>query len=308
MHCPSSLHALNAAQHADPDSLYRKLVARPGLHFDPQLQLWIAAEAASVRALLDHPELGVRPPDEAVPLQLQGRAFGAVFARWLRMRDDAGHAGEKAALQLALAAWPPERVLQLAEATSRLAAQGGARHWQWACLPCSIAGLLGFALPDLAAQRALLQHLAHWAAALRPGASPQTLDAADAAVAALAPLDAQALALLWQSYEAGAGLLGNAWLTGATVEGTPPPIHHTRRFARTDMQMAGVTLPRGACVLLLLVAEPALGFGHGRHRCPGQDLALQIANIALRHAPPRPPGLQPGYLPLPNVRIPELPL
>jgi cytochrome P450 len=85
-------------------------------------------------------------------------------------------------------------------------------------------------------------------------------------------------------------------------------VHHTRRFALADLQLAGAAVPRGACVLLLLVAEPALGYGHGRHQCPGQDLALQIASIALRHAPARPPELAAACLPLPNVRIPELPL
>lgn len=308
MNCPHApIHALNAAQHPDPSAFYRDAVARPGLHFDAQLQLWIAAEARTVIALLAHPDLGVRPPDEPVPRALLGRPFGAIYGRWLRMRDDAGHAGEKAALNAALAAWPSELVRQHAEAASRIATTGGPRHWQWASLPCSIAGLLGLALPDLAAQRALLQQLASWAAALRPGATPQALDAADAAVAALAPLDAQALALLWQSYEAGAGLLGNAWLAGAAVERTPPPIHHTRRFARTELLIAGVALPRGACVLLLLVAEPALGFGHGRHQCPGRELATQIANVALQHAPARPPNLAANYLPLPNARVPDLP-
>lgn len=302
------MHALNAAYQAEPWPFYRHACARPGLHFDAALQLWIAADAPTVRALLTHPGLGVRPPGEPVPPALQGRPFGAVFRRWLRMRDDANHAAEKAALQAALARWTAAQILQHAEAASRLAATGGPRHWQWASLPCSIGGLLGLALPDLAAQRRLLGQLASWATALKPGATPAELDAADRALAAMEPLEAQQLALLWQGYEAGAGLLGNAWLAGAAAQEQAPPVHHTRRFAQADMQLAGATLPRGACVLLLLVAEPALGFGHARHQCPGRELAMRIADIALRHAPLRPAGLAAAYLPLSNIRIPALPL
>jgi len=313
MPCPHApIDALNAAHHAEPWAFYRAACARPGLHFDAALAQWIAADAATVRALLAHPDLGVRPPNEPVPRALLGRPFGAVYARWLRMRDDAGHAAEKVALNAALARWTDAQLRQHAEAASRLAATGGPRHWQWASLPCSIAGLLGLALPDLDAQRRLLRQLASWATALKPGATPAELDAADAAAAALARLDAQLdaqhLALLWQAYEAGAGLLGNAWLASTALDRQPPPVHHTRRFARTDLQIAGAALPRGACVLLLLVAEPALGYGHGRHQCPGRELALQIAGIALRHAPARPPALAAACLPLPNIRIPQLPL
>lgn len=308
MNCPHApVHALNAAHHPEPWAFYREACARPGLHFDAALAQWIAADAATVRELLAHPGLGVRPPDEPVPPALLGRPFGAVYGRWLRMRDDAGHAAEKAALHAALARWTDAQVRQHAEAASRLAASGGPRHWQWASLPCSIAGLLGLALPDLDAQRRLLRQLASWAAALKPGATLAELDAADAAVAALAQLDAQHMALLWQGYEAGAGLLGNAWLAGTALDRQPPPVHHTRRFARADLQLAGAALPRGACVLLLLVAEPALGYGHGRHQCPGRDLATQIANVALQHAPARPPNLAANYLPLPNARVPDLP-
>jgi len=317
MSCPHAtthtpIHALNAAHHAEPWAFYRAACARPGLHFDTASAQWMAADAATARALLAHPGLGVRPPDEPVPRALLGRPFGAVYARWLRMRDDAGHAAEKAALHAALACWTDAQIRRHAEAASRLAASGGPRHWQWASLPCSIAGLLGLALPDLAAQRRLLRQLASWAAALKPGATPAELDAADAAVAELgqldAQLDAQHMALLWQGYEAGAGLLGNAWLAGTAPDGQPPPVHHTRRFAQADLRLAGTTLARGACVLLLLVAEPALGFGHGQHQCPGRELAMQIASIALRHAPARPPQLAAACLPLPNIRIPELPL
>lgn len=303
----SAITALTASQQPDPGDFYRAACSRRGLHFDASLQLWLAGEPATVRRLLDHPGLGVRPPDEAVPRALQGRPFGTVFGRWLRMRDDAGHAGEKAALRLALAAWPREQVHAHAEAASRLAAQGGPRHWQWASLPCTLAGLLGLRLPDLAAQRQLLQGLAHWAAALKPQADAAALDAADAAVASLAALDAQQLALLWQSYEAGAGLLGNAWCAGTAPEHIAPPIHHTRRFALHDLHVAGCTLPRGACVLLMLVAEPPLGWGHGRHQCPGRDLALEVARIAWRHAPADLPPTPPPFLPLPNARIPLLP-
>lgn len=81
-----------------------------------------------------------------------------------------------------------------------------------------------------------------------------------------------------------------------------PPVHNTRRFVSEPCVIAGVDLAPGDTLLLLLAAagrdpsihrqpdrlllqrpdNDALGFGHGRHACPGQRLALTIAAAALQ--------------------------
>jgi cytochrome P450 len=123
-------------------------------------------------------------------------------------------------------------------------------------------------------------------------------------------LIANLVGLLSQTHEASAGLIGNCivalldqpgmherlradpQLAGAFVQEVAradPAVQNTRRFVAQATSVAGISLQPGEVVLLLLAAsgraEPAklLGFGHGRHACPGQALAFTIATCALRH-------------------------
>ncbi|MDE2429260.1 MAG: cytochrome P450 [Burkholderiales bacterium] len=161
------------------------------------------------------------------------------------------------------------------------------------------------------------------------------------------------IGLLSQTYEASAGLIGNAlvllhqrpelqaylateapgaaWLSLVEeVCRIDSPVQNTRRFVEQDCVIAGVQLRRGDAVLLLLAAanrdplanpDPAnfamqrsqrrlYSFGHGRHACPGQTLALGIAAAALPgllHAHPSllHTALQWHYRPSLNGRIPQ---
>lgn len=87
----------------------------------------------------------------------------------------------------------------------------------------------------------------------------------------------------------------------AEVARHDPAVHNTRRFAVTPTTVAGQPLAPGDAVLLVLAAanrDPALnpapatfelmradrrclGFGHGRHACPGQALACTLAAASL---------------------------
>ncbi|MGO4390429.1 cytochrome P450 [Variovorax sp. M-6] len=87
----------------------------------------------------------------------------------------------------------------------------------------------------------------------------------------------------------------------AEVARHDPAVHNTRRFVAETTTVAGQPLAPGDAVLLVLAAanrDPALnpapatfepmradrrclGFGHGRHACPGQALACTIAAAAL---------------------------
>jgi len=109
-----------------------------------------------------------------------------------------------------------------------------------------------------------------------------------------------------------------------------PPVQNTRRFVAQATSVAGVALQPGDTILLLLAAagrdEQAhsqpdvfllerperrlLGFGHGRHACPGQELAMLIATIAIQHLLALPLALDPAtlgwaYRPSANGRLPQ---
>ena len=88
----------------------------------------------------------------------------------------------------------------------------------------------------------------------------------------------------------------------AEVARHDPAIHNTRRFVAAPTTVAGQALAPGDAVLLVLAAanrDPALnpapatfelmridrrclGFGHGRHACPGQALAATLAAAGLQ--------------------------
>ncbi|WP_426341529.1 cytochrome P450 [Pseudoduganella sp. S-14] len=129
---------------------------------------------------------------------------------------------------------------------------------------------------------------------------------------------ANLVGLLSQTYEATAGLLGNSMV--ALQQGAPgddpdalvaqvmqsdPPIVNTRRFAAERCQVGGVTVEAGQAILVML-GDARRGFGHGRHACPGQQLAQQIAADCIEALRSKPlPQLSWTYRASVNARIPE---
>ncbi|MDN3922677.1 hypothetical protein [Roseateles violae] len=308
------------------------------LTHNAQTGLWEVGDPALVRALLQDGRLGVRPPAQPLPPHLQGRLLGQLFARWLRQRDDEGHAAGKRSLVEALDRLPIAAARAAARSQAAIAFAAGWNHALWALPLAGMASLLGLAPANLAAQRRLLEQLRALAQGLAPAATPAGLDAADAACAALlqalgpAPSlglpaedePANRLALLWQSFEAGAALLGRglvalaedagrrrpghvaAWLPG--LQDTPGVVLNTRRYAREPLAIGALRLNTGDGLLLRLAGSEgaALGFGAGPHRCPGRSLALAIAAEALEWLLERQPPRWPTrwqYLTLPNARI-----
>jgi cytochrome P450 len=82
------------------------------------------------------------------------------------------------------------------------------------------------------------------------------------------------------------------------------PVQNTRRFVDRPTRIAGIDLAAGDVILLLLGAS-GQAFGHGPHACPGQEIALTIAEAALAQLGPLPAGLRWRYIPLANGRLPE---
>jgi len=140
---------------------------------------------------------------------------------------------------------------------------------------------------------------------------------------------ANLVGLLSQTCDATAGLLGNAIVTLRAqpdllpslraapqrwpallreVSQRDPAIHNTRRYTADAVEVHGVRVPAGQMIVVVLASacDAELGFGHGRHGCPGQSIAHTIATACLQawvDALQRMP-LAWRYLPSLNARIP----
>ena len=101
----------------------------------------------------------------------------------------------------------------------------------------------------------------------------------DALEACFGPLDAGAvdIAILFQAVDATAALIAHR-LSGDSAS----PIHTTTRTTRAPSVIGGTELPAGARLVVALAAaagdDPDLWFGHGRHACPGSDVACALAD------------------------------
>ncbi|RKG58496.1 cytochrome P450 [Corallococcus sp. CA054B] len=91
-----------AVTHPDPYPYYAELRARGGLHRIPGFGPWIAADAATVRAVLTNEHCRVRPRSEPVPPHLVGTSAGALFGRLVRMNDGGPYPAVKQTLSSAL--------------------------------------------------------------------------------------------------------------------------------------------------------------------------------------------------------------
>ncbi|WP_144373697.1 cytochrome P450 [Vogesella urethralis] len=343
---------LSAAHQPCPAAWYSAEAAARPFYFDVELAVWVAASAATVDAVLHSPLCGVRPAGQPLPPALQGRALGAYFGRLLRQTDGVARQAEKAALLQALAALSDA---ELDAATRRAIAacqpwlrQGSAAAVDAVCLQLPqhlVATLLGMPALGEAPARAQLGSLL---AGLAATAGEAQIAAADTALAALLAITRQPptaltplwqalaaawpdtewraanlLALLQQTHDATAALLGNALYRLAqapalrrqlrTASGALPAfiaesqrldaaVQHSWRFVQQDGELCGQPVTAGQRVLVLLAAanlDPACharplvfrllrgrrehGFGAGAHRCPGSRIALAACHALLQH-------------------------
>ncbi|MBG9386594.1 cytochrome P450 [Caenimonas aquaedulcis] len=343
--------AVAAVTHADPYPYYAALRASRPLFFDAGLSLWVASSAAAVTGALAHPGLRVRPPAEPVPQALLGTATGGVFSRLVRMTDGEFHRMHRPHVAASASRWDDGQIAEAARSAAReLAPRLDANALLTAVPVRAMARLLGVAPGALdettAAVLAFTQGIAG-------GAPADAIARANTAAEALMQqgmaegLDevraANRIALMQQSVDATAALLGNSLLATRTHAGAwnpkdaipfvaecarwDAPVHNTRRFAAQDLQWGGVEVQRGQGVLVVLASanrdaalneaperfataranRRSLGFGAGAHACPGEALAIRIVAAALpvllAEASGR-FGVLAGYRPLPNARIP----
>jgi cytochrome P450 len=308
--------AVAAVTHPDPYPWYAELRQRP-FHRDETLGLWIAADAGTVTAAFDSAACRVRPVVDPVPQRLQGTTAGAIFGRLVRMTDGEAQARAKRAVAATLASATPETVaMQARHQAAALVGDGvptpaGLDALLFALAIHTVGGLLGF---DPARLPEISRLMRSFVAGLAPGATAEAIAGADAAaadlLAAIQPLldrpdtgglarrlqdeaaqaggidpavvAANATGFLFQSHDAGAGLLGNAILALGTrpelrrrvaaersllpevvqeVLRFDPPAQNTRRFVAEATEIAGQALQPGDAILVVVAAanrDPAV--------------------------------------------------
>ena len=286
---------LQAIVHADPAPYYAELAATRPFFFDATLGWWVAASAEAVDAVLGSSACRVRPADEPVPKAVAATPTGAFFGRLVRQIDGPDHSTRKTKVMAALGRLDVSALAgqalrhartALPDAASLDAALDADAHFR-----VPLATMAQTLLGDHADAPACQADIAAYLAALGPGASAGVVAQADAAVGRLQQRFADSpfaggdddsdadianlAALLAQTYDACAGLLGNcivalsrhAGLT-ARLRAQPlaiepfvrevlrrdAPVQNTRRFVAHDIALLGQPLRAGDKILVVLAA------------------------------------------------------
>ena len=89
-----------------------------------------------------------------------------------------------------------------------------------------------------------------------------------------------AVSILYQNFDATSALIRN--LLESTTSGEPPApaVAATRRVATTEVLLDREVIPAGSEITLMIGAA-GLPFGAGPHACPGQALAIALANAVV---------------------------
>ncbi|WP_231907053.1 cytochrome P450 [Cupriavidus sp. D384] len=252
-----------AVTHPDPYPWYRQLARTRPFHYDATLKLWVAASAAAVAEVLDHPDARVRPPGQPVPPALAGGPAGQLFGRLIRMNDGPAHAALKSIVLRRLAGLDlglvRVRAHALAAGLPRMADDDAheATRWMFTLPVLTVADLLGlpferdadghvptrvagfvstFAMAmsplatpaEVEAGAAAAQWLTRWAHDCAPAAPAGSLLQTLSQDTALAGIDAptmiaNAVGLMIQACEATAGLTGNTLVHLARTGQLPGP-------------------------------------------------------------------------------------
>jgi len=205
--------ALAAVTHADPYPFYDKLAAKPGLHFDAGLGLWVAASAKTVKAVMRHPDCRVRPLSEPVPAAIAGGAAGRIFSALVRMNEDERHETPRLALQRALAYISPFQARRSAdEIARRLWRDGDLSAWMLATPVSTVASMMGF--PDEQLPQ-VVGWMEDFVACLSPLSSAQQIAQAHAAAQELLQQFAQ---MVQEATEAASGVPAESLLANVIAE------------------------------------------------------------------------------------------
>ncbi len=322
---------IKAVTHRDPYPYYGRLLAGPPLCFDEELRLWVGSRASIVSEVFASQACRVRPTAEPVPAPLDGLPAEEIFSRLVRMTDGSRHDQPKLALERALAAMPTSEVMARAGDAARDAVPtsldpAALTAWVFSTPIVVVSNLLGFP-PDECS--AIVDWTRQFVACLSPLSTPEQLSTASAAAVLLrsrlsslldsidpdsgnlisrvrdhaaslgwaddTSIVANLIGLLSQTYEATAGLIGNAIVALArqpTLLGEvrvlrdgwdqlvhetsryDSPVQNTRRFVVEPTTIGGVDMVPGAVVLVVLAAanrDPHANPDPGRFRLERPD-------------------------------------
>lgn len=333
-------NVVEAVVTACPSEIYEQVGDPSGLSWDRDMEAWIAVDADTVQTVLSHPELAVRPPDAPVPPLLAGRFAGDIFGRFARMSDGDRHRERRALAQSVLDDMTPEQVARATRTVlHRLGDELTSHDLQFSVPVMTVGTLLGVREERW---RDLVDWTSAFVRAAAPGASRDDAETASQAgqemvrVFSVRPGPESStpeletdrivntIGLLFQTYDATAGLVGNALVALARnrdgdidqsfekVLRADAPVQNTRRWAISDFRLGDQQVRKGDLVIAVL-GGPAddCRFGSGPHRCPGESVAMTIAHEIVRFA--RDTGLVPDeargavrYHPSGNARIPDL--
>ncbi|MCU1750245.1 cytochrome P450 [Pseudomonas sp. 6D_7.1_Bac1] len=289
-----------AATHLDPYPYYASLRADGGLSFHQGSGLWVASSARAVAAILAHPDCKVRPAHEPVPKAIAQGAAGKVFGQLMRMNEGERQRCPRSAIQPGLELIDAEAVSALVRARLISPSADGLRKAMFMGPVCVVAALLGFSPTE---GRATSELTADFVACLSPLSNQAQLDAAHVAAERLGgyfverlsagdnqspllegirqrladhdTLLANLIGLFSQTYEATAGLIGNALLALirnpqlkgemqrdparvsdllAEVQRHDPSVQNTRRFVSAPCEIGGASLKPGDAILVLLAS------------------------------------------------------
>ncbi|MET0312688.1 MAG: cytochrome P450 [Burkholderiaceae bacterium] len=274
-------HVIAAVTAADPYPYYAHLRETP-LFFDEGLNAWVASGAAVVEEAFSHPSLRVRPPAEPVPKALVGTPAGEVFENLVRMNDGSFHREYKPVVVEHAGKLPVQAIAQAAREATAALDNADANRVLTALPVGAMARALGV-LPQ--AVEATVQWVHEFTAGIAPGAGEEAIALAGVAARGLMAqgeaegLDpvraANRIALMQQSLDATAGLLGNSIRLlqarpalgsaavssdeaargfAAEVARWDAPVQNTRRFAAEDLKLAGQAIEAGQGLVLCLAA------------------------------------------------------
>lgn len=262
-----NLDPITAVIAADPYPYYATLVADQPFSYDEDLGMWVAADAATVSAVLAEPALRVRPVAAPVPAQIAGTSAGDIFERLVRMTDGEAQKRFKRAVVTALGTVDVDRVAVVAaeRAAYAIERQAPMRELMFG-VPIQVLGVLSDLDDPRADNTSAL--IADFVQCIPSTATPE--QSARAATAATAVLDLLSPALDVQ----GDGLLAQlARAAGPDVEPATVLANGVGLLAQTFDATAGLI---GNTLVAL-----ARGTAHAR---PGSMVTL-VAEVARHDAP-----------------------
>ncbi len=320
-------HVIDAVTHPNPYPFYAELVAQRPFYYDEALKAWVVSGAEGVTEILSHPACRVRPLDEPVPRGLVGSAAAGIFQHLARMNDGYKHLELKQAINARLARLEATRLMSLSQRWARERWQAGTSLNEYSFeLPVYImADCLGIPSDCLSET---VRWVRQFALCLNPLSTPDQVGigkmTAERLWEMLEPEQggvwaANLIGLMFQAYEATAGLIGNTLLAirelGSPILERPhllpefiqevirfnPSVQNTRRYLSQDVEIGGHAMRAGDTVVVVLAAanrDPQANpdpeqfqitranrqyftFGLGGHACPGARAASIITQAAI---------------------------